>query len=465
VKKLGHHTSHRALLSSVVPAAPLTASVDAIIVPTARPSAKLRNAAHLARRQDSDLIVLASKRARRKAILTLRRELRVKKLHVVDVPPVVSSLPLFETSRLLRKKGLSRATDVSTKRNVGLAVARMAGLNTVLFLDDDVIVDKSRHVRVAAGLLSFNHAVGLHFEGMPDNSVVCHARREVGYRQDAFVGAGALVVATDKVNSFFPDVYNEDWFFLLDGERIGSVARTGSARQCQYDPFDNEDRARAQEFGDLLAEGIFSLLDNGGSVDEADRGYWFDFIHDRQRMIEDISEAVIDKIRNGSKRDRILRSLTAARETLVKYVTPDLCTEFIEAWRNDLKTWRSFLATLPTGQSVSQALVHLHLHEQWEWSLSSLVPVREVAGHGWRMMLSNVLWARHHVQMERAWLAQLHKLKVIVVLFLVLLMQLRAPGRGDRGVLLRILLLSLQQQFRLGAASTQPRSPQPEIQS
>jgi hypothetical protein len=410
---------------------------------------KLRHASELAKRHDCTLIVLASKQARRKEIVELRQALRIKRLHVVDVPPEVGALPAFETTRLLRKKGLGRRTDVSTKRNVGLAVARMAGLNTILFLDDDVTVERSRHLRVAAGLLSFNHAVGLNFEGMPDNSVVCHARREVGLRQDTFIGAGALVVAADKVDSFFPDIYNEDWFFLLDGERLRPVTRTGSALQRKYDPFASEDRARAEEFGDILAEGIFSLLDNGKTIADADDVFWWDFIQDRHRMIDDISVAVAERVQDRSKRNSMIRSLTASREQLIKYVTPGLCTEFISAWQKDLRSWRAFLDTLPVRQSVRRSLEYLHLHEQWQWSLSSLIPTKEkMAGRSRRRMLANVWWARRHVQMERAWRAQLQRAQVVVVLFLVLLVQLRSQEPGDRAGLLRILLLLLPQQLR-----------------
>jgi hypothetical protein len=459
VSKSGHHTSHRALLRKADLLAPVAASLDGIVVPSARPSRKLLHAAELARRHRCPLIVLASKQARRKEIVGLRQAARIKNFHVVDVPPIVSALPTFETTRMLRKKGLSRRTDVSTKRNVGLVVARMAGLRRVLLLDDDVTVERSRHLRVAAGLLSFNHAVGLNFEGMPDNSVVCHARREVGYRQDTFIGAGALVVATDTVDSFFPDIYNEDWFFLLDGERLRPVTRTGSAFQRRYDPFASEDRARAEEFGDVLAEGIFSLLDNGKTVEAADDSFWLGFIDDRHVMIEDISAAVSERVRDRSKRERMIRSLTASREQLIKYVTPNLCTEFIRAWRSDLERWRTFLTALPTGKlSIRQSFEYLNLHEQWAPSLRSLVSTRDaIAGQSRRKLLATVWWARHHVQMEQALQAQLHRAKVVVVLLLVLLVQLRSQQSVGQANLLRILWLSLQQQLRPNRAPTLPR--------
>ena len=54
--------------------------------------------------------------------------------------------------------------------------------------------------------------------------MVCHAIRDTGGKQGTFVGGGALAVAVDRVDSFFPDIYNEDWFYLLrDDGRLRPV--------------------------------------------------------------------------------------------------------------------------------------------------------------------------------------------------------------------------------------------------
>ena len=52
----------------------------------------------------------------------------------------------------------------------------------------------------------------------PDNSVVCHARRLAGRFQDVFVSGAVLGVHCNSLPlSFFPDIYNEDWFFFAEG--------------------------------------------------------------------------------------------------------------------------------------------------------------------------------------------------------------------------------------------------------
>jgi hypothetical protein len=43
--------------------------------------------------------------------------------------------------------------------------------------------------------------------------------------------------------------------------------------QEPYEPFRTTDRARGEELGDCLAEGIYALLDDGGKVGDADRRF------------------------------------------------------------------------------------------------------------------------------------------------------------------------------------------------
>jgi hypothetical protein len=94
------------------------------------------------------------------------------------------------------------------------------------------------------------------------------------------------VVGTARSRSFFPDIYNEDWFYLLDAKMgLQPLAASGEAIQRPYDPFRTPDRARAEELGDVLAEGTFWLLDQGRSVADADEAHWAAFLNRRGRFI------------------------------------------------------------------------------------------------------------------------------------------------------------------------------------
>jgi len=258
--------------------------------------------------------------------------------------------------------GLSRPTDVSAKRNVGLAIARITGMRRILFLDDDMRVPDPTDLMYAAGLLDGHDAVGLRLDGFPDNSVVCHANRETGGLQDTFVGGGALLVAANRIRSFFPDIYNEDWFLLLDQLKLRPVAQTGRAVQRPYDPFASVERARTEEFGDVLAEGIFGLLDVGKLIAHADAAYWQSFIGQRLQFIDrTLEKALSGAISDPNQCERMERSLVAAREQLLTFVSPGLCVDFLDAWRQDLDAWGTFLDDLTPQRSIGAAIRALGL--------------------------------------------------------------------------------------------------------
>jgi glycosyltransferase involved in cell wall biosynthesis len=375
VSRPGHHESHRALITPATSGSKLPGSLDVIVVPTARQPGYLKHAAGLAMDLRCALIVLASRAAKRAEIVTALRPLRVDRLHFVDMPAELPLLPRFRTSSVLRKARMERVTDVSAKRNVGLAVARMAGLKSALFLDDDMRIRSIRQLRVAAGLSRTFDVVGMNLKGYPDNSVVCHANRDSGGHQDTFVGGGALVAATDRPVSLFPDIYNEDWFFLLAENRLRSVTTTGEAFQKEYDPYANVRRARLEEFGDVLAEGIFSLLDDGKPFIGAGTDFWISFINDRHRFIGRTIEAVEKTSLERLRRRKMIRSLEAAREQLVKKVNPKLCVDFVDAWAEDLSTWHTFMANLPTGLSIEKALATFGFADTGAVAWDTVVPV------------------------------------------------------------------------------------------
>ncbi|GIE80723.1 hypothetical protein Aph02nite_66730 [Actinoplanes philippinensis] len=317
--------------------------MDAVIVPSARAEASLVEAGRLAALLDATLLVLCSGRSRPGPVirrLTGEPGLRVV---AVDFPKDgVAALPRLETSTVLGRSRLQRRADTSAKRNLGLVLARMSGWDTVVFLDDDIHVPDPADLERAAALLDTHDGVGLHVTGCPDNSVVCHANRETGQPQETFIGGGALAVPAGRIDSFFPEVYNEDWFFLLGETGLRPVTQAGVAVQQHYDPFADPDRARGEEFGDVLAEGIFAGLDHGQPI-PAETGYWSRFLAARLDLIEQIEKRIGPGTPRGGD---MLRSLGAAKGRL-RFIQPIDCVRYIEAWQNDRKTWRDYLTDLP----------------------------------------------------------------------------------------------------------------------
>jgi glycosyltransferase involved in cell wall biosynthesis len=341
IRSQHHHGSHRGLLYFAPRDSP-EAGVDAIIVPTARHPRALDHAISLAVKLGCTLVALCSKYTSADEVAARAATVNVKLLAVDVDQHATGLLPRFQTCDLLSNTRFRRNTDTSHKRNLGLLIARMAGWQRIVFLDDDILIPDHFDLRRAAALTKRFAGVGLNIHGYPDNSVVCHAYREAGGAQDVFVGGGALVIDTRSTTSFFPNIYNEDWFFLLNGEQLPPTAVTGIAHQKPYDPFARDERARMEEFGDVLAEGLFWLLDEGRSLREADVTYWSHYLAKRQTFISETINMVQSKEKDSERRDRKLSSLRAACGRS-QSIEADLCVAYVHAWRADRKAWQEHL--------------------------------------------------------------------------------------------------------------------------
>jgi glycosyltransferase involved in cell wall biosynthesis len=250
--------------------------------------------------------------------------------------------------------------DLSMKRNIGLVLARLLGWTRLMFLDDDIYSVGQRDVAALAAALE-NHSVSaLIPKWFQDNSVVCHAHRLGGGEQDVFASASGIGVRCDRDElTFFPNLYNEDWFFFADEAANHRIAKVGESRQKKYNPYDDSDRAAREEFGDLLAEGLYARLDIDEGIWDVDTDYWRDFIQRRmefhQRVIGALGRVDAPK---RSEADMAVESVRAAQDQLTK-ISPQLCQKFMRLWQEDLERWRIYLAGLPRLDSLTEALQYL----------------------------------------------------------------------------------------------------------
>jgi hypothetical protein len=361
-----HHGSHLHLLQPTAGSSAL-GRVDAIIVPTVRPPEHLAEAAAAAAALRCHLVTLHS-RTRTSArlaadYLTGRYRsgaLSYLNLIAIDLPtPDRLCLPGFRTSRRLADSRFARRTDTSTKRNLGLMLSHMMGWERVAFLDDDIQIRDPADLSRASGYLDAYAAVGLCITGHPDNSVVCHAYREAGGNQKAFIGGGALVVETKRSHSFFPDIYNEDWFYVLDARQgLRSIGMAGAVVQEDHDPFSDPDRARAEELGDVLAEGTFWLLDQQRPVADAGLAHWEAFLGERFHFIEQVLAMVTRNVPETPRRDRMMEALRAAQGRL-QLIDPVLCLRYLHDWAIDQATWQKHIQRQPVQNNTDQALRQL----------------------------------------------------------------------------------------------------------
>ncbi|MFD9891783.1 hypothetical protein ACFWY9_20785 [Amycolatopsis sp. NPDC059027] len=347
--------------------------LDAILVPIAHETAELTKAIGFAARLDCVLVAFCSQRASAAEAVRLAagRGVELVAVDIDDMP--ADLLPAFATTDVLRGAAFDYAKDTSAKRNLGLVFARFAGWERVVFLDDDIHLPDPDDLERAAQLLDHYEVVGLEIGEFPDNSVVCHAHRATHGEQTTFIGGGALAVGRASMGSFFPKIYNEDWFFLLNGDRLRPAAVIGAAEQKFYDPFATEERARSEEFGDSLAEGVFWLLDQGKGLAGATAAYWREFLDHRWRFIGEIIGR-LDRTEHPPERaERMRAALEAARGESAR-ITPSLCVDYLTAWREDRERWHKHVETMfvdhaaglsrhPGGTRAEKVLCELGLME------------------------------------------------------------------------------------------------------
>lgn len=346
-----HHGRHDHLISAPPEIVPRGWGLDAIIVPTARSAPAMEHAIDLAAKLNCTLVALCSAGTIPSEVGRLVRQHRAQAI-VIDataLPP--NTLPCFETSEMLARTWFSRSTDTSQKRNLGLLLARLSGWRRIVFLDDDITIPDHEDLRMAAWLTEEYSGVGIAIDpdepSFPDNSVVCHAYRDAGGDQGMFIGGGALAVGAESTSSFFPNLYNEDWFFLLGEETLRPVTMTGRALQRPYDPYDRR-RAQAEELGDCLAEGLFWLLDAGQTISDADERYWRDSLRRRLEFIAEVTRMVSTTQGEGRKKRTMLGALRAAEERC-GCITPTLCSHYVSAWQDDRQRWQRHLENCQAG--------------------------------------------------------------------------------------------------------------------
>ena len=361
-----HPVTHSMLTPQAVPQDTPSAllELDAIIVPASRPAAHLDHAVTLARAAGCWLVVLCSKRLQGADALKFLAARSYYKTIVIDLPPAYSHELLRFPKLLSIKNELPKAcgfftTDLSIKRNLGLVLARMLGWQRIFFLDDDIRDITYPNLQTTVNMLGSFSAAGLWVTDFPDNSIVCHANRMTEGSQDVFVSGAALAVDCSADIGFFPDIYNEDWLFFFDYASKGQLANSGlEATQLCYHPFAFARRAAWQEFGDVIAEGLYTLLHLDLEVDQAGRDYWEIFLKARRSFLEDVSSRLPNA--HPEMREEMLLSLQWAWKCLLT-IKPDLCERYVQAWRQDLEDWKWRAADILTTHTVESALLELRL--------------------------------------------------------------------------------------------------------
>jgi glycosyltransferase involved in cell wall biosynthesis len=330
----------------------------------------------LARRTRIPLIVACSKDVSASQVIEVidKTSDPIIEAYAIDLPPDNHlGIPFATSHKELTAASPDWGRDLSAKRNLGLILARLRGWTRLMFLDDDIYDIDEGDVDALATALDDHSVSALIPEQFPDNSVACHAHRLGRGGQKVFASASGIGVKCDRENlSFFPNIYNEDWFFFSEEAASHKIAKVGVSRQIAYDPYKNPLRAAQEEFGDLLAEGLYARLDRSEDIPGVDIDYWSSFIEIRMAFHKRVEEALakfsdaelaakaldLGYISDPGLAARIHNSIRAAQDQL-KEITPSLCQRFVDSWQSDLIKWRRYLTKLPHADTTVDAFNHL----------------------------------------------------------------------------------------------------------
>jgi hypothetical protein len=359
------HETHRHLAGRRLPVLNRRpTALDAIIVPASRPANNLVPAVDLAKALNCRLVVFCSRQARAAEVNALAATSKFDRVLAIDLQSGYSHKLLDFASSGVTRGELPAVCenpngDLSTKRNLGLLLARMAGWERIFFMDDDIGNVAPDDLRATISMLGRYQTAGMRVTDFPDNSVVCHANRMTGRAQDVFVSGSVLAVNTMKPFNFFPEVYNEDWLFFYDDARSGQLGSSDRhAAQLSYDPFDQPQRAERQEFGDVLAEGLYALLDEGHGTSSATVEYWNQFLVARREFLENILKRA-DKV-TSDIHAKMVSAVQTAMLSLMQ-TKPAMYEKYVRVWRKDNTVWAENVKHLPRSPSVESALHELGL--------------------------------------------------------------------------------------------------------
>lgn len=298
-------------------------AIGMIVMPAARSSQHLAHGIRLAKESGAQLVVLASHSCSADAAAASLAQADVHGF-VVELPRDYV-LPMSADFVTGRHEFADHTSNLSDKRNLGLLLSRLTATN-VFFLDDDIRGLSAKQLRQSGGVLR----------------------------------SGCSVAGKLAETAFFPKIYNEDWLFMHDAVESREAAVLDAVRQLPYESFRDPARAVSEEFGDVLAEGVYYLLAMGTSFREIGEDYWLFAVQRRKRFINNITEHLTAKSGYDKRVPLALASLKAAKSRLDTFTPRDLTT-YIKVWRDDIGRWQERVGKLPKDLSLSEAAAFLDL--------------------------------------------------------------------------------------------------------
>ena len=89
------------------------------------------------------------------------------------------------------------------------------------------------------------------------------------------IGGNFLFFDVNQVVGFFPYIYNEDWHFIINNAfNKTKICSAGSVKQLYHEPWNNIDRIRFEQFGELIIYGVRENIIKNNNYLNSDKTFW-----------------------------------------------------------------------------------------------------------------------------------------------------------------------------------------------
>jgi hypothetical protein len=228
--------------------------------------------------------------------------------------------------------------DLPIKRSFALTDAIGRHYQKILFVDADIRISGENTLAIGSSCLENYSIAGCFVDNFIDTSVVGHLEREVGEDVYSFVsGSFVFIRPSETRGGFFPCIYNEDWLFMLPHVLAGSICSFGSIKQVAFDPFKDTKTAAFQEFGEVIAEGLYSLVISNEYARRFEFQMWRDAVAERRELLVWLN----DSLAKPQHREIVSVALAVNED-----ISPEDCQQFVSDWEDDKVSWARYIDDL-----------------------------------------------------------------------------------------------------------------------
>lgn len=224
--------------------------------------------------------------------------------------------------------------DLPIKRNYVLLYSRKKGYTRILLIDDDIRMLTLNKIKSGNNMLYRYIISGCFIQDSPDTSILGHLQRIIGEQIFPFLSGSFLFLRPFDVKGFFPNIYNEDWLFMLPHIIEHSICSFGNVCQIYSDPFTDPKKASFQEFGDIIADSLYTLIQIGKYEHRYDLEFWEEMIYERRNILKSLKQ---------NPKCLCYQSIIDSAININCCIAPEDCLAFINDWEKDIVQWQCFL--------------------------------------------------------------------------------------------------------------------------